>query len=193
MKKILSFLFVVGVVLVLAPENTLAKVWVQQEFECGKTISDPTDSTRKMTDCTIYVNSDSAGETDGQSVSFVVKYNYETDKSDFEIIEDVSGITTNINKVDNTFDFDFNSGLGTSFTAFKIRFYSDASLSGYDCGGELGMDYNGVTSTGTTSKNVTSNNPDTGVSVPVIALGVGVIACLAVYASTSRKTKMHRI
>lgn len=192
MKKILSFLFAIGMVLVLAPMNANAEVRMQQKFDCTSK-TDPTDSSRKITDCNIVISVDEAGEMDNSSAKFTVNYYYEHDKSDFEIIEDVSGISSNVNKTDNTFDFDFSNGLSGSFTAFKIRFYSDASLSGQDCGGYVSMEYNGKTMTNQSSTNVGAENPNTGVSVPVIALGIGIVACLAVYASTSKKTKMHRI
>lgn len=191
MKKIISFLFVIGVVLVLAPISSKA-VTMENKFDCTSK-TDPTDSSRKITDCNIVLVSDTAGELDNASAKFTVNYYYEHEKSDFEIIEDISGISTNVNKAENTFDFEFASGLSGSFTAFKIRFYSDASLSGKDCGGYLSMNYNGKTYTNQTSTNVESTNPNTGVSIPVIALGVGGVACLVVYASTSKKTKMHRI
>lgn len=192
MKKIISFLFVVAIVLVLVPMGVGASVKMQEKFDCT-TNTDPNDSSRKITDCNIVLSVDQAGEMDNSSAKFFVIYNYEHDKSDFEIIEDVNGISSNVNKTDNTFNFDFASGLSGSFTAFKIRFYSDASYSGKDCGGYVNMEYNGKTYTTTTSTNTGADNPNTGVSVPVIALGVGVVACLAVYASTSKKTKMHRI
>ena len=194
MKKIISFLFVVAVVLVLAPLNAKA-VSFKMSPQCSSTQKDPNDSTRSYTDCNIVIDL-TGGSTDTTSAKFTVTYNEPNAKSDFEIIEETSGlVTSDITKTTDggSFNFDFNSGLSGSFTAFKIRFYADSTLSGKDCGGLVSMEYNGTTTTTTTSTNTEAKNPNTGVSVPVIALGVGVVACLAVYASTSKKTKMHRI
>lgn len=195
MKKSLSILLAITMLLILAPMKADATVSMNQKFDCT-TKTDPSDSTRKITDCNIVLNVDQAGEMDGSSAKFTVTYNYKTDKSDFEIIEETNGVRIgDIVKTDDggSFDYEFSKGLSGSFTAFKIRFYADAKLSGKDCGGTLSMNYNGKTSTATTSTNTDTTNPKTGVSVPVVVLGAGILACLAVYASTSKKTKMHRI
>ena len=59
-----------------------------------------------------------------------------------------------------------------------------------DCGGSIGPVY---TSNSTDNKGGSVPAYDTGFSIPVAIIGVGSLAGLAIVASTSKKTKMHRI
>lgn len=194
MKKMFNILLAVCMVLVLAPLSVDAKAQLK-DYKCT-TSNDATDSTRKITDCDITLYNVETGELDGKTVDFTVKYIKPTDKSDFLIMDDTSGLSSEVDKTEEggTFKFTFNDGLKGDIVAFKVRFYSDINATGEDCGGTLSfVDGEGKTSTGSTSTNTEASSGNTGVSAPAIILGVGVVACLAVYASTSKKTKMHRI
>lgn len=197
MKKMFSFLLFVCMVLVLAPIGVDADtVSYKMNMKCEKTQKDPDDSTRSYTDCDILIDI-TGGSTNTTSAEFTVTYNKPTDKSDFEIKEEVEGlVSSELTKTSDggKFTFDFNDGKTGSITAFKIRFYADSSLSGKDCGGNLSMkSADGKVTTTTTTNNSNTGNPETGVSAPVIIIGAGLIACLVVYATTSKKTKMHKI
>lgn len=196
MKKIFSVLLVVCMVLILAPLSVEAQAHLK-DYKCT-TNNDPYDSTRKQTDCDIILYDVEPGDIDGKTIEFVLTYNNPTDKSGFEMLEETSGLydaTSFVETADGgTFKFSFNDGLSGDVIAFKVRFYSDVEASGADCGGNLSFaKEDGTVTTGKITENHEQSNSSTGVSAPVIILGVGIVACLVVYASTSKKTKMHRI
>lgn len=193
MKKYFSFLLIIMLSFAFGLKVAFAESFGISSVSCASTQTDPTDSTRKYTDCTVKVKIDGF-KTSSTSIDVLVNYNNKTSKSDFKVTEDpTAGLASKSSDADK-FNFTFNDGLSGEFTAFTIRFYSDATLSGKDCGGTISINYNGQTYSSTSSSNSTNSaNPNTGASVSIIALGVGAIACLSFIAVSGRKTKMHRI
>ena len=142
------------------------------------TNSDDANKTR-VTDVTVFGIPQETAEITGTDHWVVKLKKNKANTSDITVQEIIE--VNHANSIEIT-NFKLTETQGPS-SVFSATDYSD-------CGGSIGPVY---TSNSTDNKGGSVPAYDTGFSIPVAIIGVGSLAGLAIVASTSKKTKMHRI
>ena len=156
--------------------------------------SESSDGTKKITTCDIGGTATKTTTLSGTG-KWSVKYNDPTLNNSFKIIDSNGlGVAQNVVPTSDggTFEFTYSGNItkGEKVVLFQIEFTADNDPA-KDCGGSVSPEGKGGSSTGDTDQTV--DDEETGVSVPMMIIGLGAITGLAVYSIASNKAKMHRI
>lgn len=190
MKKYFSILLVLMVALVFGVKGVNAKITLDASKWSCKEDTELTDGV-KWTTCDIVATNDTE-QAYTDTVTVKVTYYKPSSFSKFEVTSPGSGLVSNENQEAGTFQYTFGGNIPAGdVTLFTIRIAADPQYNGRDCGASIAFVDAGENYTNTGSDPVPAAN--TGASIPVAIIAIGAATGLAVYAGTSRKTKMHRI
>lgn len=211
MKKYISLLIVFTITIFIGMGMASAVTLQLDKYDCTDA-EEVANSDKAVTTCTVYGKATSSGTLSGTQ-TFELTYYKKTALSSFEFASETTdaGQITNIKRNTDlstgkggTWDFTFkeqNVTEGQQVVLFIVNIFADKNTVGtkttYNgkevpaCGGIIAYAASGDNTSN--DKGGTIAPKDTGFSIPVAIIGFGAIAGLSIYASTSRKTKMHRI
>ena len=199
MKKTIN-LFLVSVIAlflgIMVTDAVLVPVQLPVKPETYKCYTDEAKTTdlRIYTICEIGGKATATKKISGSEIWDVVYEDGSLD-NDFTIIDGLGYVdgTVTKTKTGGSFTFVYSGSItkGEDVVLFKVEFAAN-NEAGKNCGGSVSPTGKKGTST-TDDKDDTIDDEATGVSVPMMIIGIGAITGLAVYSVASSKTKMHRI